>query len=287
MKNFIKYLTSSREDKNWGIYLTSAGSLKILPETEYPSHTHPGGYFFTWENGRILQEFQVNYITEGEGILENSHGTFNLKKGDLMITFPEVWHRYKPHSKTGWTENYIGFKGPAAGFFLAHKLFDPGNPVIPTGIHEEILDAFLRIFELVKTEPPGFQQIASGTVIKLLGYLVAFHKQKEFSGKEIAGIIEKARFEMRNDVDKQFDLEQFAANNNIGYSYFRRMFKNFTGISPRQYFLQLKIMRARELLLTTDKSIKEISYQLGFDSIYYFSRFFKQKTGMSPSEFRK
>ena len=287
MKDFIKYLTSSREDENWGTYLTSAGLLRIPPETEYPSPTHPGGYFFTWENGRILQEYQVNYITEGNGILENNHGTFNLKKGDLMVTFPGEWHRYKPHSKTGWTENYIGFSGPAVGFFLAHKLFDPENPVISTGIHEEILDAFLRVFELIKTEPPGFQQIASGMVIKLLGYLVAFQKQKEFSGKEIAGIIEKARFEMRNEVDKNFDLEQFAANNNIGYSYFRRMFKNFTGLSPRQYFLQLKIMRARELLLTTDKSIKEISYLLGFESIYYFSRFFKQKTGMSPSEFRK
>jgi AraC-like DNA-binding protein len=204
-----------------------------------------------------------------------------------MITFPGEWHRYKPDSKTGWTENYIGFKGDAAKFFLAHNLFNPKSPVIQTGIHEEILDAFLRIFELVKTEPPGFQQIASGLVVKLLGTLVSFQKQKEFSGKEIAGIIEKARFEMRNEVDKNFDLEQFAADNNIGYSYFRRMFKNFTGISPRQYFLQLKIMRARELLLTTDQSIKEISFQLGFDSIYYFSRFFKQKTGMSPSEFRK
>ena len=287
MKNFIKYLTSSREDENWGIFLTSAGSLKIPPQTEYPSQKHPGGYFFTWENGRVLKEYQVNYITEGGGILENTHGIFELKKGDVMITFPGEWHRYKPQKLTGWTENYIGFNGPAVNFFLTHNLFDPKSPVIQTGNHEEILDGFLRIFELVKAEPPGFQQIASGMVIKLLGYLVAYHKQKEFSGKEIAGIIEKARFEMRNDVDKQFDLEQFAANNNIGYSYFRRMFKNFTGISPRQYFLQLKIMRARELLLTTDKSIKEISYQLGFDSIYYFSRFFKQKTGMSPSEFRK
>ncbi|HKL32124.1 MAG TPA: helix-turn-helix domain-containing protein [Tangfeifania sp.] len=287
MKNFIKYLTSSREDENWGIFLTSAGSLKIPPQTEYPSQKHPGGYFFTWENGRVLQEYQVNYITEGGGILENTHGIFELKKGDVMITFPGEWHRYKPQKLTGWTENYIGFNGPAVSFFLAHNLFDPKSPVIQTGNHEEILDGFLRIFELVKAEPPGFQQIASGMVIKLLGYLVAYHKQKEFSGKEIAGIIEKARFEMRNDVDKQFDLEQFAANNNIGYSYFRRMFKNFTGISPRQYFLQLKILRARELLLTTDKSIKEISYQLGFDSIYYFSRFFKQKTGMSPSELRK
>ena len=287
MTDFIKYLTSSREDENWGIFLTTGGSLNISPQSEYPSQKHPGGYFFTWENGRVLQEYQLNYITEGAGILENTHGMFELKEGDVMVTFPGEWHRYKPNKKTGWTENYIGFNGPAVSFFLTHKLFDPKSPVIQTGNHEEILDGFLRIFELIKAEPPGFQQIASGLVVKTLGFLVAFQKQKEFSGKEIAGIIEKARFDMRNNVDNQFDLENFADENNIGYSYFRRMFKNFTGISPRQYFLQLKIMRARELLLTTDKSIKEISYQLCFDSIYYFSRFFKQKTGMSPSEFRK
>ena len=287
MKDFIKYLTSSREDENWGIYLTSAGSQKIPPQTKYPSSTHPGGYFFTWENGRILQEYQVNYITEGSGILENSHGTFKLKKGDIMVTFPGEWHRYKPDKKTGWTENYIGFNGPAARFFLAHRLFNPITPVILTGIHEEILDAFLHIFDLIKSEPPGFQQIASGLIIKLLGHMISFQKQKEFSGKAIANVIEKARFAMRNKVDSQFDLETFAAENNIGYSYFRRMFKNFTGISPRQYYLQLKIMRAKELLLSTDKNIKEISYELGFESIYYFSRFFKKKTGTTPSEFRK
>ena len=268
MENFIKYLTTSYEDENWGIYLTSAGSLKIPPHTEYPSKKHPGGYFFTWENGRVLQEYQLNYITEGGGMLENSRGKVELKTGNLMVTFPGEWHRYKPDSKTGWTENYIGFNGPATQFFMAHSLFDPKNSIIPTGIHEEVLDAYLRIFELVNTEPPGFQQIASGLLIKLLGTLVSFQKQKEFSGKEITGIIEKARFEMRSKVEQQFDLEQFATDNNIGYSYFRRMFKNFTGISPRQYFLQLKIMRARELLLTTNKSIKEISFQLGFDSIY-------------------
>ena len=273
MTDFIKYLTSSREDENWGIFLTSGGSLNIPPQSEYPSQKHPGGYFFTWENGRVLQEYQLNYITEGAGILENTYGRFELKKGDVMVTFPGEWHRYKPHKKTGWTENYIGFNGPAVSFFLTHNLFDPKSPVIQTGNHEEILDGFLRIFELIKAEPPGFQQIASGLVVKILGFLIAFQKQKEFSGKEIAGIIEKARFDMRNNADNQFDLEDFASENNIGYSYFRRMFKNFTGISPRQYFLQLKIMRARELLLTTNKSIKEISYQLGFDSIYYFSRF--------------
>jgi AraC-like DNA-binding protein len=41
------------------------------------------------------------------------------------------------------------------------------------------------------------------------------------------------------------------------------------------------------MLLSTDKIIKEISYELGFQSIYYFSRVFKKKLGVSPSEIRK
>jgi transcriptional regulator GlxA family with amidase domain len=65
------------------------------------------------------------------------------------------------------------------------------------------------------------------------------------------------------------------------------MFKKYTGISPGQYHLQLRLIRAKELLISTDQSIKEISYDLGFQSIYYFSRIFKNKLGVSPSEIRK
>jgi transcriptional regulator GlxA family with amidase domain len=65
------------------------------------------------------------------------------------------------------------------------------------------------------------------------------------------------------------------------------MFKQYTGIAPVQYQLDLKIRRAREMLVSTDLSIKEISYELGFQSIHYFSRIFKNKTGMAPSEIRK
>ena len=65
------------------------------------------------------------------------------------------------------------------------------------------------------------------------------------------------------------------------------MFKQYTGISPHQYHLELKIMRAKELILTTDKNIKEICFELGFQSPHYFSRFFKQKVGVNPGELKK
>jgi AraC-like DNA-binding protein len=285
-KNF-KYLTISEEDERWGLFLNAAGSSVIQPGSFYPPKEHPSGYYFNWKDGRILQEYQVNYITEGNGIFENKFGKFDIKAGTVFFTFPGIWHRYKPVTNTGWTENYIGFNGKIAQELLTPPGFSPEQPVWKTGIKEELLDTYLKIFDLVEKEQPGFQQIASGMVLKLLGYIVSFEKQKGFSGKKIAQVIEEVRFTMRKKAGTEINLEELAREHNVGYSYFRQMFKKYTGVPPGQYHLQLKIIRAKELLISTDKSIKEICYELGFQSIYYFSNLFKKKEGINPSDFRK
>ena len=287
MENKFKYLTSGPEEINWGIYLNVAGTSYVYPNEIYPSLNHPSGYYFQWEEGRILNEFQINYITKGEGMLENEFGVFPIKPGSLFILFPNTWHRYKPFQKTGWEENYIGFDGKMAQNFMSHKIFSPNQPVIHIGIKEEIIDTYLKIFDLVEKEQPGYQNIVSGLIIKLLGYIISFEKQKGFSGKKIAKAIEEVRFLMRQNISQQINLEELAMKHNFGYSYFRKMFKKFTGVSPGQYHLQLKLMRAKELLISSDKSIKEISNELGFQSIYYFSNLFKNKEGINPSQFRK
>jgi AraC-like DNA-binding protein len=287
MKDYFKYLTKSEEDINWGLYLNVAGTAFIKPGTYYPPKEHPSGYLFEWETGRILHEYQLNYITEGTGIFESSYGRFHVKPGSIMIIFPNQWHRYRPVKKRGWVENYVGFNGKIADKLLSNPVFSPSQPVIQCGIREEIIDTYIKIIDLVEKEQPGFQQIASGLVVKLLGYIISFEKQKGFSGKYIAKTIEEVRFLMRQNTEKEINLEELAQKHNVGYSYFRKMFKKYTGVPPGQYHLQLRIIRAKELLVSTDKSIKEISLELGFQSIHYFSIFFKKKAGLNPSEFRK
>ena len=286
MDNFFHYLTTSDEDHEWGISLNVTGRSAILPNHTYPSDEHPSGYFFSWEAGRVLNEYQINYITEGEGELENEFGHFNLKAGSVFITFPGKWHRYRPNLKTGWTENYIGFNGNIIHQLLSNNYFSPQKPVLNIGIREEMIDTYLKTFELTRNEKPGFQYIASGMIVKLLGYLISFEKEKDFSGKEIARIIEEVRFEMRQNLNHDLDFQLLAKKHHVSYSYFRKMFKKYTGISPGQYHLQLRIMRAKELIVTTEKSMKEICYELGFQSIHYFSRLFKSKMGVPPTQLR-
>lgn len=106
MDDFFKYLTASEEDKDWGLHLNVAGKSCIASNTSYPPTEHPSGYFFSWKSGRILQEYQINYITEGSGIMETEDGRYPVREGSLLIIPIEKWHRYRPNKKK-WVDRKL------------------------------------------------------------------------------------------------------------------------------------------------------------------------------------
>lgn len=65
------------------------------------------------------------------------------------------------------------------------------------------------------------------------------------------------------------------------------LFKKYGNKSPLQIIQDKKVLEARRLLYYTDKSVKEIAYEIGFEDIQTFSRFFKKIEGVSPSNFKK
>ncbi|HEY4784803.1 MAG TPA: helix-turn-helix transcriptional regulator, partial [Bacteroidales bacterium] len=146
---------------------------------------------------------------------------------------------------------------------------------------------FVKIIEHAKHEKIGFQQLISGAATFILGQLFSIKRNAEFSNKEIENLINSARVLMRENIHNELGPEAIAKSLNIGYSWFRRMFKQYTGLAPAQYQLQLKIQIAKELLMDPNLSIKEIAFRLNFNSHYHFSNIFKEKTGLSPSNFRK
>ena len=81
-------------------------------------------------------------------------------------------------------------------------------------------------------------------------------------------------------------MPDVARHFNISYSTFRHIFKRYTGLAPADYFINLKIHRAKELLRSSNIPIKEIAYELHFESPEYFATLFKRRVGMSPSHFR-
>jgi AraC-like DNA-binding protein len=287
MDNEFKYLPLNPEDLAWGIYLTVAGSASVEPESAYPPAKHPNGYHFNWNSGRILNEYQINYITGGEGVMETKEDQFSIKEGSLIVLHPNVWHRYKPLKHTGWKEHYVGFSGEMASKMINATEIFSSTCVVQIGFHEAIINLFNQVTNNIRTEKPGFQQIGSGLIIQLLGHIISIKKSVEFKHSNTERAIQKACAIIHDNQSKNLNIEELAELLNINYSLFRKVFKKYTGLSPLQYHTSLRLKQAIYLLTNTNQSVKEISYNLGFCSVFYFSKIFKEKTLKTPGEYRK
>lgn len=287
-KRFYKYLTIGEEDIKWGLYLTGAGDVKVNKNTEYPLIDDPSHHYFHWSKGRRLSSYQLLYITQGKGVFESELTEMQtITAGDVFLLFPGVWHRFQPDKSTGWSEFWVEFDGAIADHFRKKEFLNPSTPVISIGLQEDIAENFLEITLLVQEEKPGFQYLASGIVIQILGQIFARIKYNPFEGKEIEQKIKEAKLLIMENLNTKISQEEIAESLSLGYSLYRKKFKEYTGISPASYQLQLRINSARHLLITTKKDIKEIAASLGFESVDYFYRYFKQKTGFTPSEYRE
>ena len=211
-----------------------------------------------------------------------------IKQGTILFLFPGEWHRFKPNSQTGWDEFWVGFKGDIIENIVHQHFIAKENAILEIGLHETIIQLFITIIEKTKAERTGYQPLVSGIVMYLLGEIHSLTKQQRFDEEDITeSIINKARIIFRTNIDQDIAMEKIAKELNVSYSWFRKAFKTYTGIAPHQYLLQLKIEKAKMLLLDHSKSIKEIAFGLKFESAFYFSRLFKKKIGVSPELYRK
>ena len=285
--DFCKYLTQSNEDLNWGVALTMAGFAQVAPGAAYPPMQHPAGHQFTIQQRRILSEYQVIYITKGSGYFESEQlNRCEVHAGSVLLLFPGVWHRYHPDSNTGWTEYYLGFKGSYIDQLVKHKFFSKDLPVMKVGKNKVIKHLFQEVFDLVKQEKSGYQQNASGILVNLLGKIVYFSKNNAFDGEMVA-LVEKSKSLLNTQASGEVDWNELSNTLGISYSKFRKIFKSYVGMPPGQYLLQLKVSKARELLLQTNMPLNKIADSLGFRDQYYFNSLFRQKTGLSPGLYRK
>jgi AraC-like DNA-binding protein len=284
----FSYLTISEVDKLWGLYVTGSGNADIPPNTPYPPVKHPDIYMFDWRHGRILPEFQILYITRGKGIFESKiSGKKKIEEGNIVFLFPGVWHRYMPNQHTGWKEHWISFSGTQPEKFRENGILSPEKPVLEIGLKEEIIRLYQQVVELMEIEKVGFKEISAALTYQIIAQVLALERSKKFSGKEIESIIARAKVCMADRIDKQVNMEELVSELGVGYSWFRRMFRHYTNLAPAQYFLQLKLNKARDLLLNTSLSVKEIATITGFESQFYFSKFFKRRMGISPTQLRE
>ena len=284
-----KYLIATERDAQWGLTISTVGYEEIGPGDDYPTKGHADGYYFDLQKGRILNEYQLLYLTEGEGIFQSANQKpTRIKEGDLFLLFPGEWHTYHPLPHKGWKSYWIGFKGRNVDDRVRAGFLSPTKPIYHVGFSSEIVHLYDEAFGKAKEEAAYSQQTLAGIVNHLVGLMYSLERNiilnKDYN---YADIMNRARLRIRESLESNLTIQKIAEELGIGYSNFRKLFKEYTGVAPAMYQQELRLQRAKEMLSTTNISIKEIAYRLNFDSPDYFSAKFKIKTGRKPSDFRR
>ncbi|MDD5184650.1 MAG: AraC family transcriptional regulator [Paludibacter sp.] len=283
----FKYLIVSEKDKKFGLSVNTVGFQSIQPNSPYPITDHPSGYFFNTQKGRILHEYQFVYITKGKGTLRFDSGEeIPISKGILFVIFPGQWHTYQPLTESGWNEYYIGFEGSVFDSIVEKSFISRENQILEVGINEELVNLFTCAIEVAESDKICSQQYLSGIVLHILGLALSVSQNKIFEVGDVVQKIEQAKIIMNENVYKNIDPEELANKLSISYSWFRKVFKDYTGYAPAKYFQELKLRKAKHLLVSTSHSVKVISYMLDYNSTEHFFSLFKKITGFTPLEYR-
>ena len=281
----LKYLVASPNDLLWGTAVNSVGYQDVGAGEAYPPSNHPSRYLFSEERGRILDEYQLLYITRGQGVFRSASlaHPVPVSQGSMFLLFPGEWHSYRPDPDTGWMEYWIGFKGTQMDAWVRDGFFNREKPVWTAGLKSDVVGLYKEAIQTAIDQESGFQQRLGGLVAHLLSLAWFYGRNEAFS--DVADKINRAKIIM-NEQYRDITPEGVAKQLCMGYSNFRRVFKEYTGFSPAKYIQEVRIGRVKEALTNTAESVKQIAYDAGYENDDYFFTAFRRITGMTPREYR-
>ena len=204
---------------------------------------------------------QITYTHKGNNVISDTNHAIIL-----------------PEGKT------YNLKGDKTGIFPVIN-FTCDKPLCDTVISIPVQnkDSFLNDYEQMKALSL-FERNRAKVMSIFYNILHRLHIQTE----QNYGIIEPAiRLIENNYTDAELSNSDLANVCNISEVYFRRLFKYQYGITPRQYIIDIRIQKAKQLLSDGALKVSAVAEKCGFANQYHFCRVFKDKTGLTPTDYMK
>ena len=109
---------------------------------------------------------------------------------------------------------------------------------------------------------------------------------RQKASEKSTGLIEQAKEYILNNYSRDISLDDVSRQVNISPYYFSKIFKEETAEGFVEYLTRIRIEKAKELLTTTECSMKEICSMVGYADPNYFSRTFKKNVGVTPTDYK-
>lgn len=239
--------------------------------------------------------FEVCYHYKGKQTYMVGDKAYNVKSGDIFLTFPNELHGSgtEPEEKSGLfylifncmkdTENFMGLPKKDSDFikntlYSCKKRVIRGCPQIKT-ILSEVMDLYFS------DNPLKHSKIYALLIEFFYILCLKINSVEKTEEKNLADMEIVLKY-IENNIYEKINISTLSDMVKLSNVQFERKFKLCTGFTPYDYIIRKKIDLSKKILKTTNLSITKISLELNFSSSQHFSYVFKKYTGMSPKEFR-
>lgn len=231
-----------------------------------------------------FDHWAIVIITGGSGYYQVNGGLVQqVTAGSWFCFYPGGVFNYGPDEGAYWDEYYFAIEGSRIDEWLRDWLF-PEDRVHPVPVDEVLLQRMENLFRLIDSGSPDHLDRAALHLEMLLYELVSLGDGHGAVNRErfVQGIIE----DLGNSLHTPLTAGMVAAKHHISVSTLRRVIHDYTGYPFNEFVHRLKVAEARNILLNTEMTVREIGEKLGYKDMFYFSRVFKQISGVSPREYR-
>ncbi len=232
--------------------------------------------------------YVMHIITKGKGTLFINNEMFDLKDGDIFIIKPNTKISYKQESKNPWEYIWFEFYGNVVKKMIS-CISSSENIIIKTNNLEMIKHLFKSAINKMSDFYKNSESILiDSTLLNMFSIILSeqtnLKECKELTKKEIK-VNEIINYIESNYSNSDLTIKSIADKFYFTQSYFTRLFKETTGVTPIQYIIKIRMTKACELLSHKSFTIAQIAETVGFKNQFYFSKEFKKYYGVTPSQY--
>jgi AraC-like DNA-binding protein len=263
---------------------------------------------------RVIFDYEFIFLKSGrwEVCIDDEKNRFIVEPGDVLTLRPRQRHRlrsisdtpvHQPHIHFDLIEDetspyvYVSFHDlkdiPAEDFKLFRKdilneFCEEWPPVIRPQGSQEIERMMMDIIYEYDNRMVHSDYLMQGLFLQLFGTILCEIKWNHGTRKGVHGdIAQQARNYLANNLGRNISLDELADHVHASKYYLSHRFKKTFGVPPIQYHRNMRISRAKYLLVHTRMPIREIAKQTGFQSASLFTKTFQKQEKISPSIYRK
>lgn len=252
----------------------------------------------------FIRDYEIIVGIKGTIYIQQGNEQYEINPGDVLFLVPKVLHFGYAPSQEGSSFYWIHFFCNAEEKMINKSEIykeiismlnsnESENILLPTFFSLTDLDkALIYLKQILHTANSSYythlstDYLVSELTVELTQQFInsinTSSVEKNVLNQKFFQMLEWIRVNVGKDISVQMLADRF----NFTADHINRLFKKNTGTSTLKYINNVKINKSKELLIGSDKSVKEISHILSFKDEKYFMKLFKKYEGVTPSKYR-